>query len=81
MKKLPKYLIRPGDGQIFELDETNNLYSSLSTKGMKNRQPPYPHFNYENLTGIFKFFPIQESELKTYMEMFLINIEYSNDEY
>ena len=65
-----KYLVRPGDYHIFELDKSNGCYRSYSTKGVTYSDGTRPnaqsHFTYENLTKIYDFFPITESEIQTW---------------
>jgi len=70
MIKKIKYLVRPKDFHIFELDETNGCYRSWRsgeiTDSDEIRPKAYPHFTFENLTKNYNFFPIDECELKTY---------------
>lgn len=66
MKKQNKYLVRPHDSHIFEVDLTNGCYHSLSTRGSANRPRAYDHFTYENLTQNHDFFEIEESEIERY---------------
>ena len=68
--KQPKYLVRPRDFHIFDLDETNNCYRSYTTREVTYSDGTRPnandHFTYENLTENYGFFPIDENELETY---------------
>ena len=65
-----KYLVRPGDMHIFEIDESNGCYRSYMnrdvTDGFGNRPNAYEHFNYDNLTQNYNFFPINENDLAMY---------------
>lgn len=67
-----KYLVRPTDFHIFELDETNGSYRSWSTRGVSYSDGTRPnaqlHFTLENLMENFNFFPIEEDELPLYEE-------------
>lgn len=69
-ENLNKYLVRPTDFHIFELDESNNCYRSWSTRVVTYSDGIRPnaeeHFTYDNLTENYHFFPIQESELEFY---------------
>lgn len=66
----PKYLVRPIDFHIFDLDESNNCYRSYSTRTITdsygNRPEAMSHFTYGILTQGYGFFPIEESEIKIY---------------
>jgi len=68
--KLPKYLVRPNDYHIFDLDETNNCYRSWTTRNVTdsegNRGNAMSHFRFENLTENYDFFPIEENQLQAY---------------
>lgn len=66
MKK-SKYLVRPGDMHIFEIEEYSGFYRSYFTRNTKNRPNAYEHFTYENLTRDYNFFPIEEKELEMYV--------------
>lgn len=65
-----KYLVRPSDFHIFELDESNNCFRSYSTKTVTHPDGTRPkaqeHFTFENLTKNYDFIPIDESEIKKY---------------
>lgn len=65
MKK-SKYLVRPNDMHIFEIDESNNCYRSYSVKGVKNRPSADKYYTHENLTQNYNFFPIDENDLSIY---------------
>jgi len=65
MKK-PKYLVRPGDFTIFEIDPTNGCYRVYETKEVKNRPNAHKHFSFENLTTNYDFFSIIEAQLPEY---------------
>jgi hypothetical protein len=69
MKKT-KYLVRPNDFHIFEVDESNGCYRSYSNKDVTDssgwRPNAYAHFTFEILTEGYGFFPIEESELEEY---------------
>lgn len=66
----PKYLVRPNDYAIFDLDESNGCYRSWSRKPITYSDGTRPnamkHFTYENLTLNYNFFPIEETELSYY---------------
>jgi hypothetical protein len=68
----PKYLVRPHDFNIFDLDESNGCYRGWSrtptTYGDGTRPNAMSHFTFENLTENYGFFPIDENELETYEE-------------
>lgn len=66
----PKYLVRPDDFNIFDLDESNGCYRSWSKKPITYSDGTRPnameHFTLENLTKNYGFFEIDESELDVY---------------
>jgi len=66
----PKYLVRPHDFHIWELDESNGCYRSWSNIDVTYRDGTRPnaqtHFTFENLTTNYGFFPIEEQELPNY---------------
>ena len=71
MEEKPKYLVRPDDYFIFEVDETNGCYRSKSsnlTYSDGTKVPAQKHFTYENLTLNYGFFPIDEDELDVYQK-------------
>lgn len=57
-----KYLVRPNDFQIFELDENENYYK-LKIKGLKLSGMPFWTYKLLNNLG---FFPIEEDEIPIY---------------
>ncbi len=65
-----KYLVRPDDFHIFELDESNNCYRSWSTRQITDSDGTRPnaqgHFTFDNLTKNYDFFSIEENELEVY---------------
>jgi hypothetical protein len=66
-----KYLVRPNDFSIFDLDESNGCYRSWSSKnpltyGDGTRVNAQTNFTFENLTENYGFFVIDESELDFY---------------
>lgn len=61
----PKYLVRPQDFSIFELDESNGCYRILLKNAIRIPNA-MGHFTFENLTVNYGFFPIDESELDFY---------------
>ncbi len=67
-----KYLVRPEDFHIFELDKSNGCYRSYSARSVTysdgNRPNAQSHFTYENLTRNYGFFPIEKSKIKEYEE-------------
>jgi hypothetical protein len=67
--ELPKYLVRPSDNHVFEIDPSNYRYRSVYLRNDPNRPQSYPHFTYENLTMNHKFFPIREDQLGEYLAM------------
>jgi hypothetical protein len=68
-----RFLVRPEDSHIFELDESNECYRSYTTRDVTYRDGTRPnastHFTFENLTSTFDFFPIGENEIGKYEEM------------
>jgi len=66
MSKKSKYLVRPKDYTIFEVDYTNGCYRCLSDKYKRNRFHAYKHFTFKNLTENYGFFPITEDEIPKY---------------
>jgi hypothetical protein len=67
MKK-PKYIVRPDDFSIFEIDQTNGRYRIWEKNPNNNKSRPkaMKHFTLENLTKNYHFFPINESEIEYY---------------
>ena len=70
MEQQVKYLVRPHDCHIWELDESNKCYRSWSTREVTysdgTRPNAHREHTFENLTENHNFFPIDESELQTY---------------
>lgn len=67
--ELPKYLVRPSDNHVFEIDPSNYRYRSVYLRNDPNRPPAYPDFTYDNLTAYYNFFPIREDQLGEYLTM------------
>ena len=64
-----KFLVRPNDFHIFELDESNNCYRSWGTNvTYSNGEKPNAalNFTFNNLVENYDFFPIEEDELQIY---------------
>jgi hypothetical protein len=78
MKKLPKYIIRPNDYAVWERFKDTDLYRTYEypDREIKNRQDPYNHWNYENLTRGYGFFPIEDHELDKYLEKWNLEIDF-----
>lgn len=72
MNNKPKYLVRPHDSHIFELDETNGCYRSWNTRKITYADGTRPnamsHFTFDNLTINYDFFPIEENEIEEYQK-------------
>lgn len=72
-----KYLVRPSDFHIWEIDESNGCYRSYINMDVLRSDGTRPnaqkHFTYEILTNGYGFFPIDESEIERYIN--------KNDEY
>ena len=68
-KKNLKYLVRPRDYHIFEIDNSNGCYRSYEKKRVKNRFKAYEHFTFENLTKNYNFFPITKEDIPKYIEL------------
>jgi len=70
MKKQTKYLVRPNDCHIFDLDESNNCYRSWTTRSVTyadgTRANAQLTHTFENLTENYDFSPINENELQIY---------------
>ena len=75
-----KYLVRPNDMHIFEVDESNGCYRSYTNKSVTRMDGTRPeaqdHFTYENLTEDYHFFPIPEDELPMYEHFGNIHTKY-----
>ena len=70
-KNCQKYLVRPNDYHIFEIDESNGCYRSYTkniTRSDGTRPDAQKHFTYENLTKNYNFFPITEDEISIFEE-------------
>ena len=66
-----KYLVRPDDFSIFELDESNGCYryySKTATYSDGTRVNAMSHFTFDNLTKNYGFFPIEDSEVELYQK-------------
>ena len=59
----PKYLVRPPDYCLFELDEKTQCY-----KGYGTPTEPYFHFTYDNLVNNYGYHSIEEGEISLYEE-------------
>ena len=71
MNTYPKYLVRPSDYHIWEIDESNGCYRSHINRNVLQysvgtRRNAQLHFTFENLTENYGFFPIDESEIEMY---------------
>ena len=67
--KNSKYLVRPNDNMVFEVDPSNGCYRSYDSKNTRNRPNAYEHFTYKHLTLHYDYFPIEESEISKYEEL------------
>lgn len=78
LKNCQKYLVRPDDYHIFEIDEFNGCYRSYTTRNIRSDGRPnaQKHFTYENLTKNYNFFPITEEEIPTYEEKHNLYFEF-----
>ena len=78
---LPRYLVRPHDVHIFELDKSNNCYRSYSTRQVTyadgTRAAALSHMTYDNLTENYDFFPITEKILPDYEKKHQLYMDYS----
>ena len=65
-----KYLVRPNDFHVWELDESNGCYRSYSNRAVTYSDGTRPnaqlHFTFDILTKNFDYFPIEESEIELY---------------
>ena len=70
-KKTPRYLVRPRDFHIFEIDESNDCYRSFINKNVTRSDGTRPnaqkHFTFDNLVNGYDFFPIDETQLDYYI--------------
>lgn len=77
---IPKYLVRPNDFHIFEIDDTNGCYRSYSTREITRLDGTRPnaqsHFTFKNLVENNDFIPIDESELEKYESKHKIYLDY-----
>lgn len=64
-----KYLVRPKDYAIFEVDYTNGCYRCFSDKYKRNRFHAYAHFTYKNLTEGYGFLPISKEDIPKYEKL------------
>jgi hypothetical protein len=64
----PRYLVRPGDYTIYELDDSNNCYRYLKpfTYSDGTRAQAQSNFTFENVTNYAGFFPIDEEDIPIY---------------
>ena len=72
-----KFLVRPRDYHIFDLDESNDCYRSYSTRSVTyadgTRANASLHMTFDNLVNNYEFMPILPTELSFY--------EMKHDEY
>ena len=65
-----KYLVRPSDFHIWEIDESNGCYRSYIKMDVIHPNGTRPkaqkHFTFENLTKNYDFFTIEENELEIF---------------
>lgn len=77
----PRFLVRPDDFHIFEIDELNNCYRSYSTRSVTyldgTRPNAQTHFTFENLTMNYDFYPIEDSELPIYEKKHQLYLDYT----
>jgi len=67
--QIPRYLVRPSDHHVFEIDPSNCRYRSATLRDDPNRPFAYLHFTYDVLTDNYGFFPIREDQLDEYLTM------------
>mgnify|MGYP003975025727 CR=1 FL=1 len=76
-----KFLIRPHDTHIYELDESNGCYRSYSCRTVTYSDGTRPnaqlHFTFENLTENYDFFAIEPEELPIYEEKHQLYLDYT----
>lgn len=65
---MKKYLVRPHDFAIFEVDPSNGCYRSYERIPKEHRHTAFSHFTFENLIKNYDFFEIEEVELEHYLE-------------
>ncbi len=67
---MTKFLVRPNDFHIWDLDESNGCYRSYSTRSVTysdgTRSNAQPNYTYDNLVNNYDFIPITEEELPDY---------------
>jgi hypothetical protein len=70
VRRKSKYLVRPNDMHIFEMDKSNSCYRSYTTRDVRRPSGLRPlaqeHFTYENLTEDYNFFPIEKLDIPMY---------------
>lgn len=70
IRRKSKYLVRPNDMHIFEMDKSNSCYRSYTNRNVTRMDGLRPlaqeHFTYENLTEDYNFFPIDELDIPMY---------------
>lgn len=71
-----KYLVRPSDFCIFEIDESNGCYRVYEKSPHPNRQNAYKHFTYDNLVNHIGFFPITEDKISYYEKRHTFEIKF-----
>jgi hypothetical protein len=74
-----KYLVRPSDYHIFEIDNSNQCYRSYTTQVTYTdgtRPNAQVSFTFENLTMNYGFIPINEGELEKYKELHEAHMNY-----
>lgn len=68
-----KYLVRPNDFHIFEIDPSNGCYRSFSCeakRGDGSRMEAQSHFTFDNLVNNYNFIQIEESEVEAYQKKY-----------
>lgn len=71
METNTKYLVRPNDSHIFEIDPSNGAYRSKTTIVLYSdgtRPKVQPHYTFDFLTKNFGFIPIEEKDLQFYIQ-------------
>lgn len=80
--KQTKYLVRPHDFHIFEIDKSNDCYRSYSTRSVTYPDSTRPnaqlHLTFDNLTKNYNFISIKENELKIYEDKHQQYCDYIN---
>ena len=76
----PRFLVRPDDHHIFEIDETNNCYRSYMGRNVTRQDGTRPnaqsHFTLENLTNNYGFFPIDENQIPQHEKLNKLHHEF-----